>query len=218
MKNKELAGLFNLMADIMEIKGARWEPIAYRKAARNIESLSKDVEEIYYKKGIEGLQNIPGVGKGISKDIVEYLEKDKISGYNRLLKSIPKGLIEMMDIQSLGPKKIMKLHNELKIKSIRELKAAIKAGRVRKLDGFGEKSEQDILEGIDLFKKRSERSLIGRVIPIAEEIKLNLESIKGVLKVEVAGSIRRRKETIRDIDILVVSKFPERVMDVFTSM
>ncbi len=206
------------MADILEIKEVQWKPQAYRKAARGIESLSEDIVKIYKEGGINALREIPGVGEGIAKKIIEFVEKGKIKGYEKLKKSLPKGFEELMEVPSMGPKKVKVLSEKLKIKNIKDLERAAKQGKIRKLERFGEKSEEDILRGIDLVKKGKERMLLGKALLIARSIEEELKKLKEVKKISIGGSIRRRKETVKDIDILVVSSDPKTVMDFFTSM
>lgn len=218
MKNQEVAEILNQIADILEIKKVEWKPIAYKKAARTIESMSKDIEDIYKKKGLDGLEEIPGVGSGIGKKIEEYLKTGKIKAFDELKKTVPESVVNMMEIPGLGPKKVSKIYKILKISSLNELERAARFGKIRNLEGFGEKSEEDILAGIELIRKGHERTLLSNVLPIAKMIVNELEKMKDVSNVAVAGSIRRMKETVKDIDILVVSKNPGKVMNEFTRM
>ncbi len=217
--NKALAEIFYQMSEILEIKGLTWESRAYQKAARTIETLSKDVEDIYNQEGgLEGLMKIPGVGEGLAKKIEEFLKEDKIKKHEELLKSIPSGLLDMLQIQGLGPKKTSRLYKELKIDNLEKLESSAKEGRIKSLDGFGEKSEQDILKGIELFKKGHERMFLGDALILGREIVDRLKGLKEVEGIEIAGSLRRRKETVGDIDILVISKNPSVIMDFFVKM
>ncbi len=216
--NKTIAAIFYQMAEILEVKQQVWESRAYQKAARTIETLSKDVGDIYKEGGLEKLMDIPGVGEGLAKKIEEFLKTGKISKHQELLKSIPRGLIDIMSIPGMGPKKASKLNKELKIDSVEKLEKAAKEGKIRVLEGFGEKSEQDILRCIEVFKKGQERMFLGEALPLAEEILNRLKGLKEVEKAGIAGSIRRKKETIGDIDVLVISKNPRAVMDFFVKM
>jgi len=218
MNNQIIATIFYDMADILDILDIQWKPQAFRNAARAIESTSEDVGDIYKEKGIVGIRNISGVGQSIALKIIEYLETGKIKEYSTLKKKIPAGLLEIRHIQSLGPKKVKVLYKKLGIKSIRELEKAAKAGKIQKLDGFGKKSEYEILEGIAMFRSAGERMLIGYALPIAEDIVARLRRIKGVERVEIAGSLRRRKETIGDIDILATSSNSNLIIDLFTKL
>ncbi|MBW3015926.1 DNA polymerase/3'-5' exonuclease PolX [Candidatus Woesearchaeota archaeon] len=217
MKNLEIARILYEIADILEMKNVQWKPVAYRKAARALESLSTDVQE-YVDKGIKEVDKIPGVGKGIGKKIIEYCETGKIKEYEILRKKIPKHMDVLLKVPGMGPKKAKKLFEKLKISTLKQLESAAKEHKIAKIEGFGEKSEQDILQGLELLKLSKGRVLLGLVLPVAEDIKKRLNALKDVDKVEIAGSIRRMKETIRDIDVLVVSKKPKIVMDFFCGM
>ena len=218
MKNIEIALIFYKIADILEMLGIEWKPIAYRRAARVIETMSKDIETIYNKDGLKGLMQISSIGKALAKKIEEYILTDKIKEYELLKKQIPKGFEDLLYVQGIGPKKVYKLFRKLKIDNIQKLENAAKKGLIRKLEGFGDKSEQEILKSIEIFKKGQERMLLGKALPIAREIESSLEKLKEVKKVVIAGSVRRMKETIKDIDILVISSNPKKVVNTFTTM
>lgn len=218
MKNLEIARIFYEMADILEIKEVEWKPRAYQKAARAIETSSKDVEKIYDKGGLKALQKIPGVGEAIAGKIEEFIKTGKIKEYEKLKKSVPAGIEKITDIPGMGPKKALVLIKKLKIKSVKDLEKAAKQGKIRKISGFGEKSEEDILKGIDLLKSSAGKMLLGKALPLAQELVSELKGLKEVKRINIAGSTRRRKEVVRDLDILAVSTKPKNVMDFFTSM
>ena len=218
MKNIEIALIFYKIADILEMLGIEWKPIAYRRAARVMETMSKDIENVYNKEGLKGLMQISSIGKALAKKIEEYILTDKIKEYELLKKQIPKGFEDLLYVQGIGPKKVYKLFRKLKIDNIQKLENAAKKGLIRKLEGFGDKSEQEILKSIEIFKKGQERMLLGKALPIAREIESSLEKLKEVKKVVIAGSVRRMKETIKDIDILVISSNPKKVVNTFTTM
>ena len=214
VKNKEFAQLLFEIADVLEMQGVDWKPNAFRKAARGIESFD-DLEKLYMSKGRKGLQEIDGVGEGISKHLEEFLVKGRVAEFEKVRASVPQGLLQMMRIPGLGPKKVMRLFKEEKIKGVEELEEFIKSGRLQELEGFGKKSAEDILRGIELVKNGTDRKLLGEALSVARELCVQVEAIPGVKKAEVAGSLRRRKETIGDIDILVISDNPEKVMAAF---
>jgi DNA polymerase (family 10) len=217
-KTQEIADIFYEIADILELKQVAWKPAAYRKAARTLETLSEDVENVITRGGIKALMELPGIGEALALKIEEYIKTGKIKEYGRVKRLIPPGVEEMMHIASLGPKKAMRLYQELHIKSVAKLEQAAKSGKIRKLKGFGEKSEKDILRGLLLLKMRHERALLGTALPLARDIVGRLKRLDYVKAAEYAGSIRRMKETIGDIDILVISPNPKKVMDFFTTM
>ncbi len=219
MKNAEAAKILYEIADLLEIKGVDWKPNAFRKAAKVIESLSDDIEEIYKKLGLDGLMQIPSVGEGIAKKLEEFLKTGKIKDLEELEKSIPEGVVQLMRIPSIGPRKAWRLFKELKITNLEMLEKAAKAGKMSKMEGFGEKTEKDILEKLDRLKKSGqERRLLGDVLPFADSIVEKLRKLDYIKHADLAGSIRRRRETVGDIDILVTSSKPEKVMDYFTKM
>lgn len=218
MKNREIADLFNEFADVLELKGVDWKPAAYRKVARSLEGLSEPVEKVYEEGGISALKEIPGVGQGIAEKIEEFLKTGKVKEIENALKRIPKGVEEMMHVPGLGPKKVMQLYKKKKISSLAQLKKAAKSGKLRKMSGFGAKTEEDILRGLDLLEKGRGRKLLGVALPLARELCERLSEVDGVKKIEPAGSVRRMKETIGDIDILVSSSKPEKIMTAFTTL
>ncbi|MEA3430138.1 MAG: helix-hairpin-helix domain-containing protein [Nanoarchaeota archaeon] len=217
MKNLEIAKIFYEMADILDMKNVDWKPAAYRKAARSLELMSKDVE-LVVKKGLKEVEKIPGVGEGIGEKIIEYCNTGKIKEYEKLKKKVPKSVDVLMKVPGMGLKKVKVLYNELNISTLKQLEVAAKKGKISKLSGFGKKSEEDILRGLELLKLSKGRVLLSLILPVAEKIKQKLKSLKEVSKVEIAGSIRRMKKTVKDIDILVVSKKPRQVMDYFCAM
>ncbi|MEA3378529.1 MAG: DNA polymerase/3'-5' exonuclease PolX [Nanoarchaeota archaeon] len=216
MQNLEIAKIFFDMADLLEIKDIKWKPRAYRKAARTIQYMVPDIAEIYKKGGIKKLKGIPGVGEGLAEKIEEYIKSGKVKEYEKLKSKAPKGILQIMKIPGIGPQKAKKLYSRLKIKSIKGLESAAKKHKLLQIESFKEKTEKNILRGIDLVKKSQGRFILGEILSIAEQLHDNIKNISGVDNVDIAGSIRRAKETVRDIDILITSKAPRLVMDAFT--
>ena len=217
MKNKELAKIFYAIADYLKMEGVAFKPTAYKRAALAIENLEEDIEKIYKKGGLKELEKIPGVGKSIALKIVEYLKTGKIERYEKFKKKAPIDLEEIVSIEGMGPKKAKVLYQKLGIKNLKDLERAAKRHQIAPLFGFGEKTEKSILEGIEFLKKSKKRFLLGYIMPIAENILERLKNLREVKQVSLAGSIRRMKETIGDIDILAVSANPQKVMDFFVS-
>ena len=215
MKNQLIVKILNNIADILELQEVAFKPVAYRRAAQSIESLSEDIEEIYKRKELE---EIPGVGKNIAEKITEIIENGKLKYYEELKKEIKVDVEGLNQIPNLGPKKIKVLYQKLGVKSMVDLEKVLKQHKVRELEGFGEKTEETLLRGIELLKKRPVRFLYIQTLPMVEMITKILEKHDFVSKVEIAGSYRRGKETIGDLDFLVVSAHPGKVMDLFTSM
>ncbi len=218
MRNQEIAAIFYKVADILDAQGVKWEPIAYRKAARSLESLPQPIEDVYAEGGKAKLMEIEGIGNAMSDHIEEILKTNKLKKLIELKKTIPEGVLQMMQIEGLGPKKAMILFKKLKIKSLPDLKKAIKDQKIRKLEGFGEKTEQNITANIEMYEKGHERVSLGNALPVAESIVEKLKKLKEVDQIMIGGSARRGKETVGDIDILVASNKPQKVMDEFTTM
>jgi len=215
MKNKEIADIFYEIADLLEIKNVKFKPIAYRRAAHIIESLTDDLAEIE-KRG--ELEEIPGVGTHIAAKIRELLTTGKLAYFDRLKSEIPPGVLELAELEGIGPKKAMILNRELGVASMETLEEVASAGKIRDLAGFGEKSEKNILLSIAAKKSAKGRVLLGDILPVAEKIRDELAALPATRQIALAGSIRRMKETIGDVDILASSPEPERLMAAFTSL
>ncbi len=216
MKNREIADLFMRMGTLLEIKEENvFKVKAYYKAAENISALAEDIEDIRRENR---LSEIPGVGKTLEEKIIEYLDTGKVSAYAKLTAEIPETLLAMMDIPSVGPKKAKLFFEKLNIKSVKELAQAIEAGRLEGLEGIKEKTIENIRHGIRLVKESHLRMNIGVATAVAEEFVDTLKALPEVKEIAVAGSLRRMQETIRDIDILVDSSNPAKVMDVFVHL
>ncbi|MDO8663216.1 MAG: DNA polymerase/3'-5' exonuclease PolX, partial [Candidatus Wildermuthbacteria bacterium] len=218
MRNQELAKIFYEIADYLEMDKIPFKPFAWRKVAVVLESMEKDLGDIYKKGGIKALEDISGVGKSIAKNIEEYLKTGQVRYYEEFKRNLPVNLPELTAVEGLGPKKVKVLYEKLRIKNIKDLEKAAKAHKVAPLFGFGEKTEKNILEGIKFLKRSKGRFLLGDILPKAREIYDKLKSLKGVAAISEAGSLRRRKETIGDVDFLVISKNPKPIMDFFVSL
>ena len=218
MANEEFVRLLRRAADAYEIKEVQWKPRAYRRAARGISGLGVSLEKYYEEHGKKGLEEIPGVGSGIASHVVEYLEKGKVEKWEELFDEVPPGSTDLLNVQGIGPRTVEKLSEELGINSIDDLEKAIKKEKLRELEGFGKKTEESLLKSIMVYRRGHERMLLDRALPIAEELVEQLKGEKEVKRIAYAGSLRRRKETIGDIDILAISPSPKKTMQNFTSM
>ncbi len=218
MTNLEIAKIFREMAALYEMQEIPFKPRAYERVARSLESFGKSAADIYREDGLKALKKIPGVGRGIAFHIEELLKTGELKIYKKLKKSIPVDLDELLSIEGVGPKTIQILYKKLKIKNVADLEAAALAGKIAKLPHFGAQSQEKILKGLEFHKKSHGRFLLGHVLPTAREIENRLKKIPGVDKVQTAGSVRRRQETIGDIDTLITAKHPEKVMEIFTRM
>ena len=219
MLNLDIARIFDEIADILELKGENAFKIrAYRKAARTIETLTQDLKVMAERGGVKELKKIPGIGEGIAKKIVEIAETGDCQKHRELMQEMPPGLLALLAIPHVGPKTLTKLHQELGITTLEGLEAAAKAHKLAGLPGFGPKAEENILKGIEQYRGYQGRKLLSKALPYAESIVHELQKLDAVERILIAGSLRRMRETIGDIDILVVSKRPGEVMDAFTSL
>ena len=216
MEKKKISRILEEIGLMLELKGENpFKVRAYVNGARIIELLEGDLKD-YIKDGkIEGIK---GIGNALSDKIVELYETGKLEYYEELKSSIPAGIFDILKIPGIGPKKAKSLYEKLDIKSIGELEYACKENRLVSLDGFGEKTQRKILKGIQELKKYSGLFLYAYVNPIAEEIKKILTASSLVTKCEIAGSLRRKKEVVKDIDIIASSMEPMKLMDFFTGL
>ena len=200
------------------MQGTLFKPRAFERASEALAALDRDVEDIYKKEGLQGLQEIPAVGRGIAERVAEYLKTGRIREYDALKKKFPVDIAGLSSIEGVGPKLIKLLYQKLKIKNVSELEKAAKAGKLRVLPRMGEKLEKKILKGVEFKKEGGGRFALGEILPLAREIKERLLKVKGVEAVELAGSLRRWQETIGDLDILAISEEPEKIADYFAKM
>lgn len=216
MLNKQIAEIFRKTAEILEIKGDNPFKIrAYLRGAEAVENITEDLEDVER----EGrLRQISGIGHDLAGQISEFIGYGRISHFNELKKSIPEGLLELLSIPGVGPKTAKLLYDQLKISDIQTLEKYAKEGRLRNLPGFKAKSEENILRGIELVKKGHERMDLGTAFSCAQRFVSVLEKNPVVKKINVGGSLRRMKDTVRDIDILVASSKPKDVMDTFVKI
>ncbi|WP_200762476.1 DNA polymerase/3'-5' exonuclease PolX [Nitrosophilus alvini] len=212
--NADIAAIFNKVADLLEIKGENpFKVRAYRNAARTVENIGKSLAQLV-EEGYD-LTKLPGVGHDISEYIKEIVTTGRLKKLEELEKEIPSHLVEMLSIEGLGPKRIKVLYENLHIESLEDLRKAAESGEIEKLPGFGPKLIEKILKGIKLAKKEGKRFKWAVAEYYANELVKYIKSIKGVINIEVAGSFRRKKETVGDLDILVTAKDWEEVSDHF---
>ncbi|MBU2598201.1 MAG: DNA polymerase/3'-5' exonuclease PolX [Actinobacteria bacterium] len=216
MISNKIAKIFEDLADMLEIKGDNPFRIrAYRKVARNIRTLTDEFE----KFADEGrLDQIPGIGEGMKEKIYEILDTGRLQFYEDLKSEIPPSLVKLLSVPGIGPKLAKKFYDELNIRDIEQLEKMAKEHHLAGLPGIKEKTEQNILKGIEMLKKGLERMNLGIALPIANEIVNQLSKLPEVKRISTAGSIRRRKETIGDIDILTTSSNSKKVMNTFINL
>ena len=218
MKNQEIAKIFNEMAKYLKMEGVDFKPFAYEKAAISLESLNEDVGEIYAQGGIKSLLEISGIGKSMAGHIEEYLKNGKIKDYEKMKKSLPLQIDELIRVEGVGPRKVKILYQKLGVKNLKDLEKAAKTHKITPLFGFGEKTEKNILQGIEFAKRSQGRFLISKILPVAREVLEKIKKFEGVKEASLAGSLRRGRETIGDVDILAVAKNVEKAMDFFIAL
>lgn len=218
MTNQKIADIFEEMGIILDMMGVQWKPRAYEKAANEIRALSEDLEEIYKRGGIKALNEIPSIGVAFAKKIEEFIKIGRIKEYEKLKEKYPVRALELSKIEGVGPRMIRDLFQALNVRTIRQLEAVAKDGKIQNLPRFGKKTEEQILRSISLFNQNGDRKILGYIFPLAKLIEERLKRLDEVKKISLAGSLRRKEETIGDIDILVVSEKAEKVHEVFTKM
>lgn len=218
VSNQEIAKVLSEIGEYLDMTGVAFKPRAYQKVAETVSGLQEEVSEIYRRGGLKALTEIPGVGASIADHIEELIKTGHLKYYEQLKKKTPVDLSTLTQVEGLGPRKIKTLYQKLGIKKLVDLEKAAKAGKIAKLEGFGPKSEENILKGIEFVKKSGGRHLLGYVMIDVRVIEERLRKLKEVERLEVCGSVRRRKETVGDIDILVISSKPKPVMETFINM
>ena len=222
VKNSDIAKIMRHLGFLTEVgeddANAQFRARAYYRAADTIANLSENVADVYDNGGVAALLEIPSVGKAIAAKIEEYVKTGKVHHLEELKAKIPINIDELYGIEGIGPRTIKALYDKLQVKDLAELENAAAEGRLRAVPGFTEKKEQDIKKRIEFFRKGKGRRIIGEVYPLVKQIELHLLQAEGVHDAVAAGSVRRMKETVGDIDYLVTADDPEKVMEFFVSM
>ncbi|HRR66935.1 MAG TPA: helix-hairpin-helix domain-containing protein [Methanomassiliicoccales archaeon] len=212
--NAKVASILEEVADLLELKEDTFFKVrAYRRAAKEIAALTEDIKDIYIRGHLD---KVPGVGRAIHDKVVEILRTGQLQYLNDLRNEFPAGLLQVMQVPDIGPKTAARLYKELRITNLQDLKEAAEQHRIRMLKGFGEKTEENILKGIRYLESRQGRMLLGYAFPRGRALEDHMRK-QGFALVSLGGSLRRMKETIGDIDILVGSSEGERAMDAFVS-
>ncbi|MEM6260369.1 MAG: DNA polymerase/3'-5' exonuclease PolX [Planctomycetota bacterium] len=215
--NTKLAVIFQQMADVNQVTGGnRFKTIALEKGARVLKEFVKDVGDVEP----QDLLRVEGIGKGIAQKIEEYLRTGRVLEHQEMIDAVPAGVLQMLDIPGLGPKGVAQLWNDAGVESIDELKTKIADGSLQDLKGFGKKKLEKLQQSIAFAEKAGERTHLGYALPLALAMIDELEDLKGVEKIQYAGSLRRGKETIGDIDLLVAAKEQDApaIMDTFVNL
>ncbi len=213
MKRKEIAEKLEEIADLYEMKGVQFKPRAYRNAAQTIRALGEPVEDIVERGE---LRDLPGIGESMANKIEEFLKTGEIGKFKELKGDLPLDIGDLTAVEGLGPKKIVRLHREIGIKSLEDLKEAARSGKIENVEGFGERTQRKILENIAFAERKGDRFLLGYVLPESSRL---VDKLKDLCeRIEVAGSLRRRRETVGDMDIIAVEKKGGDLADRFASM
>ena len=216
MRNLEIAKVFSDISDLLDIRGENPFRIrAYRRAAQNLESLAEDVASVAVRGD---LMEIPGIGKDLASKIREYLENGTLRFLEDLKGEIPEGLIQLMNIRGVGPKKAKLFFDALDIRDLEGLERAAREGRLRTLPGMGTTSEAKVLRGISLFREGGSRMYLWNAMIMADRVIQTLKGVQGLVRIEAAGSLRRGKETVGDLDFLAISTSPGAIMEAFVEL
>lgn len=218
MTNPDFAKIFEHISEILELNNAdSFRVLAYQKAAREIDHLGEDLDDVYKKGGIKDLKDLPGIGESVALKIEELIKTGKCREYEQLKKKTPKVLLGLLQVPGIGAKTARKLHRQLKLKSLDDLERAIRAGKISRLPGFRAKTEANIAKALQSLRRRQKetRHLLSVVEPIAQELIKHLKRLPAVERIDSVGSLRRMRETIGDVDLIVGSRRPEKVVAYF---
>jgi DNA polymerase (family 10) len=213
VSNAEIADVLELIADLLELENENpFRVRSYRRAVDTIRAYPEDLANLHAQGK---LTSVPGIGASIAQKIAEYLETGSVAYLEELRARYPEGVVEMLRIPGFGPRSAARVYRELGISSVDELEEAARAGRLRGLTGFGARSEEKLLHNIALYRQSAERGLLAEVLPLAEALVGKLRAMPEVRECEMAGSVRRRRETVGDLDILAVSTDPPKICAAF---
>jgi len=213
VSNAQIADILDQIGDLLELENEdAFRVRTYRRAAETIRAYPEELAELY----VQGkLTTVPGIGKSLAEKIGEYLEKGRLAYLEDLRSRYPDGVLEMLKIPGFGPRSAARVYRELNVTTVEELEAAAKDGRLAGLPGFGAKSAEKLLHNIALYRQATERALLAEVLPVAESLVGKLRALAEVIEAEMAGSARRRRETVGDLDILATSSEPAKVCQAF---
>ena len=210
--NQEISRMLNEMSILYEMQGVEFKPRAYERAAHGVESFGESVQDTFREHGVKAIDAIPGVGAGIAEHLAELFTTGHFTKYETFKKRVPVDIAGLTAIQGVGPQTVQTLWKKLRIKNVNDLEKAARAGKIAALPHFGTRTEAKILKSIDFMRKSGQRLILGFVMADIERLRHLIERIPGVDRIAVAGSFRRWKETIGDIDVLIISSKPEAVM------
>ncbi|WP_327051690.1 helix-hairpin-helix domain-containing protein [Halomicrococcus gelatinilyticus] len=214
-RNAEVAALLEEYADLLEARDVEYKPQAYRRAADNVRDYPEDVEELA-AEGPDAVANVEQVGDSIAEKVVEYFETGEIEELNEQRETLPVEMEALTRVEGVGPKTVGDLYERLGVRTLEDLESAAREGEIRELKGYGEKSEQNILDGVEFARQVQGRELLGNARPIGEQVVAYFDDVPEIGRCALAGSLRRWRETIGDVDLLAESEEKEAVVDAFT--
>jgi DNA polymerase (family X) len=216
--NQEIARIFAEIGEYLQMQNVQFKPRAYARVAETISSMTEGLADIYKRGGVKQLKQIPGVGEAIAEKIIELLETGRLRYYEKLKKSKPVNLSELTAVDGIGPKRIAVLYQKLGIRTLKDLEAAAKKGKIETLEGFGKQSQDKILKSIEFVKTSSDRKILGFMLPSIKLLEERIAKRPEVDQVTICGSARRRRDTIGDIDIMATSSKPLPLIEFFVTM
>ncbi|MFH1631571.1 MAG: DNA polymerase/3'-5' exonuclease PolX [bacterium] len=216
--NRDIARILKEIAAIYEAEGVQFKPQAYEIAAKTVEELGEELSSMYRECGRGCIDDLPGIGKSITELVEELVTLGRSELFEKMKRKYPFDILALTAIEGVGPKTVVELYRRLKIKTVADLERAIKAGKIEKLSGFGKRSQEKMLEGISFLKKGRGRVLLNFALYHAEQIEERMRAVEGVSKFDVCGSVRRRKETIGDLDFIVATKKPKKAIEAFKNL
>ncbi|MGZ6218212.1 MAG: helix-hairpin-helix domain-containing protein, partial [Vulcanimicrobiaceae bacterium] len=210
--NQEIANILSEMAVLYELKGVEFKPRAYERAAHGVESFGENVHDVFIELGTKAIDGIPGVGTAIAEHLEELFTTGHFKEYDTFKKAIPVDIVGLTSIEGVGPQTVKTLWEKLRIRDVDDLEKAARAGKISTIPHYGKRTEQKILKSIEFMRRSAKRFNLGFITADVEGLHRVIARMPEVDRVEVTGSFRRWKETIGDIDILISSSKPERVM------
>jgi DNA polymerase (family X) len=218
MRNAELARCFRSIAGYLDMEGVAFKPRAYEKAAQAIDAYDRPLVEVYRTGGLKALCQIPGVGKSMAEKLVELVTTGRCALHEEYRRRIPVDLAELTKLEGIGPKAVKILYERLGVRTLDDLAAAAHAGKVRTLPHFGVRSEEKILKSLAFVQTSGRRVLLATVEPLVIALAESVRRLPGTTRVEIAGSFRRRRETVGDVDLLAVARRPEAIVAAFGTL
>jgi DNA polymerase (family 10) len=218
LNNRRVADVLREIGLILQAQGIAFKPQAYEHAADTILALQEDLSSLYKMCGTRCIDDLPGIGPSITKKIKELVMTGRLAYYDNLKRDYPMDLLALTSIQNVGPKTAVRLYQALGIKTLKDLERAVKAKKIHRLPGFGRKTEDQMLRGLGFLREHKGRTLLHDALPLAEAVVERLRQVPGVTHCDVAGSLRRRRETIGDIDLLITTSKPKLAIQAYKTL